>query len=138
MQAVISKNSFQLIERNKNASDAKYSKIKDKENYVLALDTQRNSNKSECLYFWYSTPTENIVACAVDPNLKSVLLTPFINKKNSWEHALLNTKKSNSLNENIESVDDYLDNLYEKIQEELIFTIKANGKKNVYDGVYEI
>jgi hypothetical protein len=80
-------------EKDKNATDAIYSKIIFKENYVLALDTQRISNKKEFLYFWYSTPTENIVACAVDPKLKSVLLTPFMNKKNSWKHVLVNTKK---------------------------------------------
>jgi hypothetical protein len=34
-------------ERDKNAKDTKYSKIKDKENYVLPLHTQRISNKNE-------------------------------------------------------------------------------------------
>jgi hypothetical protein len=125
-------------ERDKNAIDTMYSKIIDKENYVLALDTQKISNKKECLYFWDSTPTENIVACAVDPNLQSVLLTPFMNKKNTWKHVLVNTKKSNSWDENVESLDHYFDRLYEIIEEELTFTIKANGKKKDYDGVYEI
>jgi hypothetical protein len=63
-------------ERDKNAIDTMFSKIIDKENYVLALNTQKISNKKECLYFWYSTPTEDIVECAVDPKLQSVLLTP--------------------------------------------------------------
>jgi hypothetical protein len=109
-------------ERDKNATDAMYSKIIDKKNYVLALDTQRISNKKECLYFWYSIP-----------KLKSVLVILFTNKKNSWKYALVNTKKSNSWDENIESANHYLDHLYETIQEEFTFTIKANGKKNNYD-----
>jgi hypothetical protein len=106
---------------------AKYSKIEDKKNYVLPLDTQRISSKKECLYFFYSTPTDNIVACSADSNLQPVLLTPFTNKKKNWKLALVKGNESNSWNENTESIDDYFDNFYEKIQEELIFTIKGNG-----------
>jgi hypothetical protein len=50
-------------ERDKNAMDARYSKNKDKENYVLTLNNQRISSKRQCLYFWYSTTIENICMC---------------------------------------------------------------------------
>jgi hypothetical protein len=44
-----------------------------------------------------------------------VFLTPFKNKKKNPKHALVNLKKSKPWNENIESVEDYLDQLYKNI-----------------------
>jgi hypothetical protein len=105
---------------------------------VLAFDNQKITSKSESLYFWYSLSKENIVECAIDSKLQSVLLTPFKNKKKNWKYALVNLKKSNPWNENIKNINNYLNNLYENIREELTITIKANGKKNKYNGVYEI
>jgi hypothetical protein len=125
-------------ESDKNATHTRYFKIIDKKNYVLALDTQRISNKKECLYFWYSTPTENIVACAVDPKLQSVLLTRFTNKKKNCKHTLINKKKEKHWDPNVENTDDYLRYFFKDLRQELTITLKANGKKNKNDGVYKI
>jgi hypothetical protein len=94
-------------QRTKRYELAKYYIRLDKKDFVLAIDSYLVYPKYKCLYHWFLST--GLIACAVHPSLKKLLLTPFLEKEGSWNHALHITRKVKAW-DGVSTYQDYLSN----------------------------